>query len=307
MLDAPPLKNLIAASLAAMLALFVASATAAETVDISLNVHYQTPSDPNSGGDWDLVAKSTAFGIAGLNVEIINIVPTIIEAPQGTVNGNIRAGFAEFDYQQSTNSMDIGQIPLIPPLAPGQEENVFYGVGTLQNGAPDYTGNGGAPSIGPHFNSLINLLGEIPWATTPDFKGDSTWDTAARFVSGTFAPGVTPAFLTGSTANVFTSLPPDNTSFGNIAEASVTAIVRTNLVLENADYNHNGIVDAADYVVWRSMLGQTGITPGTGADGTGDGNVDIADYNLWRATSAPPPAPVQVCPPTPFRSRQVLS
>jgi len=48
------------------------------------------------------------------------------------------------------------------------------------------------------------------------------------------------------------------------------------------DYNHNGVVDAADYVVWRDTLGQT-VTTGTGADGNGNGVIDSNDYAFWRA------------------------
>lgn len=47
------------------------------------------------------------------------------------------------------------------------------------------------------------------------------------------------------------------------------------------DYNHNGVVDAADYVVWRDTAGQTGT--GLAADGNGDNVVDANDYNYWRA------------------------
>jgi T5SS/PEP-CTERM-associated repeat protein len=47
------------------------------------------------------------------------------------------------------------------------------------------------------------------------------------------------------------------------------------------DYNTDGIVDAADYVVWRQTQGQTG--PGQAADGNSDGVVDAADYDFWRA------------------------
>jgi hypothetical protein len=46
------------------------------------------------------------------------------------------------------------------------------------------------------------------------------------------------------------------------------------------DYNGNGIVDAADYVVWRETEGATGT--GLMADGNGNGVVDSADYDLWR-------------------------
>jgi T5SS/PEP-CTERM-associated repeat protein len=47
------------------------------------------------------------------------------------------------------------------------------------------------------------------------------------------------------------------------------------------DYNVDGIVDAGDYIVWRSAVGQSG--SGLAADGNGDGVVDSADYNYWRA------------------------
>ena len=48
------------------------------------------------------------------------------------------------------------------------------------------------------------------------------------------------------------------------------------------DYNGNGIVDAADYTVWRNTL-RPSVTPGTGADGTGDGVINQADYNFWKS------------------------
>jgi hypothetical protein len=49
----------------------------------------------------------------------------------------------------------------------------------------------------------------------------------------------------------------------------------------SGDYNQNGIVDAADYIVWRDTLNQTG--SGLPADGDGSGSVDPADYTLWRS------------------------
>lgn len=54
------------------------------------------------------------------------------------------------------------------------------------------------------------------------------------------------------------------------------------------DYNGNGVVDAADYTVWRDMSGQTGTglaADGTGDDllGTPDGDVDEFDFLFWRA------------------------
>jgi hypothetical protein len=47
------------------------------------------------------------------------------------------------------------------------------------------------------------------------------------------------------------------------------------------DYNHNGQVDAADYVVWRKMQGQSGL--GLAADGDNNMVVNQLDYDYWRA------------------------
>ncbi|MDZ4818031.1 MAG: hypothetical protein SGJ20_03560 [Planctomycetota bacterium] len=50
------------------------------------------------------------------------------------------------------------------------------------------------------------------------------------------------------------------------------------------DFNADGSVDAADYVVWREKLGTT-FPLNSNADDTGAsaGVVDVADYDLWRA------------------------
>jgi hypothetical protein len=49
------------------------------------------------------------------------------------------------------------------------------------------------------------------------------------------------------------------------------------------DYNQNGVVDAADYSVWRDAMGSSALAAGTGADGNGDGVVDSWDYRLWKS------------------------
>ncbi len=46
------------------------------------------------------------------------------------------------------------------------------------------------------------------------------------------------------------------------------------------DYNANGIVDAADYVVWRNTLNQVGV--GLAADGNGNYTIDSGDLAVWR-------------------------
>lgn len=55
-------------------------------------------------------------------------------------------------------------------------------------------------------------------------------------------------------------------------------------VLEVAgDYNHNGIVDAADYTVWRDSLGSVSDLDANGDNnGTSEGVIDAADYVVWK-------------------------
>lgn len=48
------------------------------------------------------------------------------------------------------------------------------------------------------------------------------------------------------------------------------------------DYNQNGIVDAADYPVWRKTFNLSASPAGTGADGNGDGVIGAGDYTFWR-------------------------
>jgi len=62
------------------------------------------------------------------------------------------------------------------------------------------------------------------------------------------------------------------------------AILLWNGVLQTAapagDYNGDGIVDAADYTVWRDSLGTSGSS--LAADGNNNGKIDSGDYDVWR-------------------------
>jgi hypothetical protein len=281
-----------AALVASALATLVAAAGSAQSINLSLNVFYTTPSDTGSGGTWELVAKSSAgtFGISAISANIRNINnDPVIAGPRATVNGANAAGFqlisntfhAADPPNPSFRELVVGQLPLIP-LPAGSEENLFYGVGTLTNGAPNYPAKpAGSNSIGPAFTSLTSPQG-IAWATGDAF-GDAAWSTGARMLSGTFAAGVSPSFFNGSLGQVFTSVPLTNTQTGNEALASsLTTIVRTNFVANSADFNHDGIVDGGDYVIWRKTNGSAAVPPGSGADGNADGIVNMLDYNLWR-------------------------
>jgi hypothetical protein len=51
---------------------------------------------------------------------------------------------------------------------------------------------------------------------------------------------------------------------------------------DNADFNSDGIVDTADYVVWRRYNG-TSVPPGTQGDADHNGQVNSLDHDIWQA------------------------
>jgi Dockerin type I domain len=67
------------------------------------------------------------------------------------------------------------------------------------------------------------------------------------------------------------------------ASTSLRGVVYYTNVRLPGDYNDDGIVDAADYSVWRDSLNQA-VERGTGADGNRDGLVTSADYELWKSS-----------------------
>jgi hypothetical protein len=50
------------------------------------------------------------------------------------------------------------------------------------------------------------------------------------------------------------------------------------------DYNSDGVIDAADYTIWRDTLGSTSDLRANGDDtGSSAGVVDQADYQIWKS------------------------
>ena len=73
--------------------------------------------------------------------------------------------------------------------------------------------------------------------------------------------------ITFTYTNIFNDVVTGNVEYVNIAPPGITG-----------DYNNNGVVDAADYIVWRKRLGQNvtmanDMTPGT---------IRAVDYTVWR-------------------------
>ena len=127
--------------------------------------------------------------------------------------------------------------------------------------------------------------------TTADTTYDQVNATTAAFLDGklnvTLINGFTPAVgnsftvLTATTINGgFASVDLPLLTAGLVWNISKSTNAYT-LSVVSADYNRNGVVDTADYILWRETR-NTNVSAYTGADGNGDGVVNDSDYALWR-------------------------
>jgi T5SS/PEP-CTERM-associated repeat protein len=146
-----------------------------------------------------------------------------------------------------------------------------------------------------HLGTLAKLEIEIG-GTTKGIQYDSLAVAGAATLDGTLNVSLLGGFIP-SDGDVFEILAAAGGISGTFGTTILPAlsgdllwnvVYRANaVVLEVAapvlagDYNQNGVVDAADYVVWRNSLGQSATD--LAADGNGNGIIDAGDYDVWRA------------------------
>ncbi len=154
----------------------------------------------------------------------------------------------------------------------------FYSVSVHELG--HVLGFGGAPE----FDSLIKpagfdgALAKAAYGGPVPLTGDG----------GHWGDGVTSTVYgagTSQTAIMVSTFPPTTRRQLTTLDAAALSDIGWSVVpppTPPGDYNRNGVVDAADYALWRNTLNQS-VTPGTGADGSGNGTIGNEDYTFWRA------------------------
>ncbi len=155
----------------------------------------------------------------------------------------------------------------------------------------------GAIEVRDAYNQLAN--GTLTWEIGANTLGgyvlqvDGTASLAGHLeiaLADGFVPGFDEEFRLLSAAEGVTGQYSDvampSLSAGQVWQVSYGLTSVTLRVVLAGDYNGNGIVDAADYTVWRDSLGQVGMdlaADGTGPGGMPDGIVDSLDYYLWKS------------------------
>ncbi len=142
---------------------------------------------------------------------------------------------------------------------------------------------GGDLTLGPLTNLEIELGGTTPGSEFDrlTIAGSATLDGALDL---SLINGFTPSGGQQFTILTAGSIVDNGFVLTGSAASLFNLVVNSTSVMLQAiglagDYNGNGIVDAADYTVWRDHLGQSV----TLFNDTTPGSVTQADYNVWKS------------------------
>jgi len=223
-----------------------------------------------------LVMSSPAATAQNVNLSL-NIFPNS--------NANPNGGGAWVLVAKTDSANGIAAVNAL--IAGINSTGITYGPGinaALDHGAPYVTG--GTPPVNVVYfqdfaeSNVVVGVGTAAFSTDPDPLGNVAFDNATKIMSGTYNATL-PAFApkNGQTTDALvlsTSAPP----FHNAIDANTTLATR---IAISGDYNLNGKLDAADYVLWRNNLGsatslRNDNTPGVAQD----------DYTRWRSNFASP-------------------
>jgi hypothetical protein len=270
----------------------------------------------NSGSVFNLAAGKSltidggtadfkSFDITGTTVVFLrgalSYAGDLLVGTGGPLGANLTLDNSRQLGLSGTTSIDIGRTLAITGGALQTGSLVNNGTLALNTGAfateTAILGVGGTLSIGLGGTTRNTQFGAIVATGAVDLAGSLVVTLKS------FAPAVGDSFdiLDGALSGTFSTLSLPVLAVGRTWDTSNLYTIGVLKVVASAavpgDYDGNGMVDAADYTVWRDTLGAA-ITPGSGADGDGDGVVGDADFQVWRdnfgqgtENSAPVPEP----------------
>jgi T5SS/PEP-CTERM-associated repeat protein len=239
-------------------------------------------------GDIELAQESGSSGVINLNGGVLQLHGgSILRASSATAAFNFTGGRLE-----GAGSIDV-RVPFVQSggtLAPGNlvgRTTILRGY-TLDSGAIELDINGGSSTLQDSLsvNGQVNLLGangvaegvlEVSLGYAPAISSQFSviQNDNSDAVIGQFANGSAVRALYEDKIYQFSI----NYAAGSSAN-DVVLTTQSSIIV--GDFNSDGAVDAADYVVWRKLKGSSGAKY-FGADGNGNGIVDDADLAQWRS------------------------
>jgi hypothetical protein len=246
----------------------------AGTLAIAANAGDTAQLDVNGG--W-LRASSTvtiggtsdANGTLNLNGGML-VAPVLSKGVGGQFNfvgGTLQAALIDFDLISRGGTLAVGDAANNTTI----NGNLEMTSGTLQIEIASADSYGAVTTTG-----RVVLAGDLRVHLGENFV-PTTSDTFAivvgQTVTGTFAnvDSVGRVQVDGGTGSFQVAISANQVTLRNFVHSAQLP----------GDYHVDGVVDAADYVVWRTSLGTSG--PDLAADGNGDKLVNNDDYIVWRA------------------------
>jgi hypothetical protein len=151
---------------------------------------------------------------------------------------------------------------------------------------------GGTPTTGATKSTLyvfdasnsFNVVNTIDLSTITNVARDLAIDAAGDLFISRSAAYI--SVIPNAVANALTLTSNSDTKwyqsdvFGSTTNGLDIGLAAVTPPGVQGDYNGNGVVDAADYVVWRSSVGQSTLLNRSASI---TGTVGAADYNFWRS------------------------
>jgi autotransporter-associated beta strand protein len=228
-----------------------AAATGTNTVNVA----------KNGTGKWSLTGNNTYTGTTTVNAGTLLINGTQTGAGLATVAAGATLGGTGTLGGALTNNGTVN---------PGASVGTLNVNGNATMGANSHF----AIELSGATADKLAIVGNLDLLALGNFLDVTGVGTGTSWIIATYTGTLTGTFETITSGY--------SVNYGTGANSQVTLNFGGSLGVPG-DYNANGIVDGADYVVWRKNQGLlSGGTPSKG-DGDGDGDVDNADYQFWRA------------------------